>query len=119
MVIRSHGTASDDLNVRHEQTSTYNSGCNPECFDVQAAVHAPPQPRLLGDGNGDGVFDHVDVVQVLQADKYRTGQAAEYSDGDWNADGVFDQFDIIARAEDGKIRRQRYPVHELRCGEYD
>ena len=102
LVIHSHGTASDDPDVRHEQISTFNGGCNPECFDVQAAVHAPPHPILLGDSSGDGTFDRQDVLQVLQAGKYQTGQPAAFSEGDWNADGVFDQFDIIAALKTGR-----------------
>ena len=48
-----------------------------------------------GDSNGDGVFDQLDIVKVLQAAKYLTGEPATFAEGDWNTDGVFDQFDII------------------------
>jgi hypothetical protein len=37
-----------------------------------------------GDANGDLQFDQLDVVQVLQAGKYLTGQPAGWSDGNWN-----------------------------------
>lgn len=37
-VIRSHGAALDDP---EEQLTSFNGGCNPECFNVQATVHAP------------------------------------------------------------------------------
>ena len=48
-----------------------------------------------GDANGDGEFNQLDIVNVLQSDKYLTGQSAEWTDGDWNHDGRFDQLDIV------------------------
>lgn len=50
---------------------------------------------VLGDANGDGWFDQLDLVQVLQADKYATAEPAVWEEGDWNGDEVFDQFDLI------------------------
>lgn len=59
-------------------------------------------------------FDQLDLVQVLQAAKYMTGDPAIWGEGDWNGgpggepgnpprgDGVFDQFDIIAALAGGK-----------------
>ncbi len=49
-----------------------------------------------GDSNLDGQFNQLDLVLVLQAGKYLTGQPAGFSDGDWNLDGVFDPQDIVA-----------------------
>ena len=61
-----------------------------------------------GDANQDLVFDQFDLIQVLQAGKYLTGQVATWGQGDWNGapggslgnppegDGVFDQRDIMA-----------------------
>lgn len=51
---------------------------------------------VAGDANDDGQFDHLDIVQVLQAGKYLTGEPATFAQGDWTGDGVFDQFDIVA-----------------------
>jgi hypothetical protein len=51
---------------------------------------------LPGDSNRDGVFDQRDIVLVLQAAKYLTGQPASFAEGDWNGDGVFDQRDLVA-----------------------
>ena len=51
-----------------------------------------PQP---GDANLDGRFDQLDIVMVLQAGKYKTGQPATAAEGDWNGDGWFDQLDIV------------------------
>jgi hypothetical protein len=52
--------------------------------------------RAAGDANTDGRFDQLDIVAVLQAGKYRSNQAASWSEGDWNGDGVFNQLDIVA-----------------------
>ena len=63
---------------------------------------------LSGDANRDFTFDQLDIVQVQQAGKYLTGQAATWGEGDWNGgpggypgnpplgDGLFNQLDIIA-----------------------
>jgi hypothetical protein len=59
-----------------------------------------------GDANQDGRFDQIDVIAVLQAAKYRTGQSATWSQGDWNGDGLFNQFDII-------VSQQTQPPHYL------
>ena len=48
-----------------------------------------------GDSNRDGRFDQLDLVQVLQAAVYLTGEPALWNTGDWNGDGVFNQEDII------------------------
>ncbi len=53
-----------------------------------------PAP-VPGDSNGDGQFDHEDLVQVMTAGKYETGEAATFEEGDWNRDGVFDSSDFI------------------------
>ena len=63
-------------------------------------------PRA-GDANLDFQFDQLDLVTVLQAGKYLSGEAATWGEGDWNGlggslanppdgDKVFDQFDVIA-----------------------
>ena len=55
-----------------------------------------------GDANEDLVFNQLDIVQVLAAGKYLTGQGATWREGDWNEDGVFDQLDIVAALQSGK-----------------
>ena len=57
---------------------------------------------LPGDSNGDGMFNQLDIVAVLQAGKYQTGQAASFAEGDWNGDGVFDSLDIVAALQTGQ-----------------
>lgn len=66
-----------------------------------------------GDANQDYTFDQRDIVEVLQAGKYLTGQPATWGEGDWNGapggfagdppsgDGVFDQNDIVAALHHG------------------
>ena len=56
---------------------------------------------LPGDSNGDGQFNQLDIVAVLQAGKYKTGQAATFAEGDWNTDGFFDELDIVAALQTG------------------
>ena len=63
---------------------------------------------MPGDANRDQSFDQLDLVQVLTANKYLTGQPATWGEGDWDGwrpgccpgdplpgDGLFDQNDII------------------------
>jgi hypothetical protein len=57
--------------------------------------------RVIGDSNEDGVFNELDIVQVLQAGKYRTGQPADFGEGDWNGDGFFNQLDVVMALQRG------------------
>ena len=61
-----------------------------------------------GDANRDLQFDQQDVVQVLQAAKYLTGQPATFAEGDWNDDGFFNQLDIIAALQTGNYLQGPY-----------
>jgi hypothetical protein len=54
-----------------------------------------------GDSNRDGLFNQLDLVQVLQAGRYDTGQFATWQQGDWNGDGVFNNYDIVAALQAG------------------
>jgi hypothetical protein len=70
-------------------------------------------PLQAGDANQDLSFDQTDFIQVLQAGKYLTGQAASWGQGDWNGapggspgnpplgDGTFNQADVIAALSSG------------------
>ena len=53
---------------------------------VQVAEQAAP-----GDANGDRRFDQLDIVRLLQGNKYLTGQSADWMQGDFTGDGLFDQ----------------------------
>ena len=57
--------------------------------------------RLAGDANRDGMFNQLDIVQILQSAKYQTSQPATWTDGDFNRDGVFSQLDIVAALQTG------------------
>jgi hypothetical protein len=104
-IIRSHGAASLDPQVLQEQLTTQNGGCNPQCKHMQAGRHEAPSRIVLGDSDGDGLFNETDITQVLQAGKYATGQPADRSQGDWNGDGVFDRFDLVDALSAGSYRR--------------
>lgn len=67
----------------------------PTSLDRAALRDIGWQEALPGDANLDRKFDMLDIVQVLQADEYKTGTQVGWSDGNWNDDGVFDQRDII------------------------
>jgi hypothetical protein len=51
--------------------------------------------RQPGDADGSGQFNQIDLVQVLIAAQYLTGQPATWAEGDFNGDGRFDQLDIV------------------------
>ena len=61
-----------------------------------------------GDANGDFVADQRDVVRMLQAGKYRAGEAANWGEGDYNGDSVVDQLDVIAVLQAGNYLRGSY-----------
>ena len=57
-------------------------------------------PRA-GDANSDREVNTVDIVQILAANKFETGQPAVFAEGDFDGDGVFATSDIVAMlAED-------------------
>ena len=58
--------------------------------------------RTPGDANGDGSFDQLDLVVVLQAGKYQSLEFADWHEGDWNGDGLFDRLDIVAALHAGE-----------------
>jgi hypothetical protein len=73
-----------------------------------------------GDADRDYDFDQLDLVKVLVAGKYLTGEAATWGEGDWNAapggsqaeppvgDGQFNQLDIVAAALGDKFLQGSY-----------
>ena len=68
----------------------------PTLLDRAALRDVGWQEARPGDVNLDGLFDTRDIVQVLQADKYLSGDTAAWADGDWNDDFRFDQADVVA-----------------------
>lgn len=79
----------------------------------KVALTDPSTPLQPGDANQDRWFDQADIIAVLQAGKYMTGEPASWSQGDWGGgpggfpgfpppgDGLFNQFDIIAAQQAG------------------
>ena len=61
-----------------------------------------------GDANHDLQFDQQDIVHVLQAAKYLTGEPATFEQGDWNNDGVFNQLDLVAALQTGNYLQGLY-----------
>ena len=87
-----------------------NHWSDPGSFDLwRVPVISPPAEDSLqaGDADQNHTFDQLDLVRVLQADKYLTGESATWGEGDWDGapggspanppfgDGIFDQLDII------------------------
>ena len=82
-------------------------------FDQVQLMAVPANQLQPGDANQDLSFDHLDIVQVLQAAKYLTGEPATWGEGDWDGapggepgnpppgNGQFDQLDIIAALSGG------------------
>ena len=76
-------------------------------MDVYEATWIPAGWTIrFGDANWDGVFDQLDLVQVLQNSEYLTGGSASWEQGDWNADGEFDRADLVL-ADSGRRLRSR------------
>ena len=66
------------------------------------SVDSSVSPMLtVGDANSDGTFDQLDLIQVLSANKYMSGQHADWAEGDWNGDHVFDQLDLVHALQAG------------------
>jgi probable HAF family extracellular repeat protein len=75
--------------------------------DFHGFVGTLPPMLQAGDADQNLQFDQLDLVNVLAAAKYLTGQPATWGEGDWDGapggtpgnppsgDGVFDQTDII------------------------
>jgi hypothetical protein len=59
--------------------------------------------RLVGDSNGDGVFNSSDLIVVFQAGEYEDGIAGNstFEEGDWNCDAEFDSGDLVLAFQSG------------------
>ena len=76
----------DSIFIRSQQAGAPPFVVNPE---------APISPQI-GDADNNGRFDQLDIIQILQAGKYLTGEAATFGEGDFDGNGFFDQNDIVA-----------------------
>lgn len=58
---------------------------------------------IVGDVNGDGIFNSVDLISIFQAGKYEdaTPNNATYAEGDWNGDGDFTSSDLVLAFQAG------------------
>jgi hypothetical protein len=74
-------------------TLTVSDGTNSviETFDVTVSE------RVIGDSNGDGVFDSADLVLIFGAGEYEDDIVGNstWEEGDWNEDGDFDSSDLV------------------------
>ena len=59
-------------------------------------ITGPSEP-VIGDSNGDGLFNSSDLIVIFQVGEYEDGIAtnSDFNDGDWNGDGEFDSSDLI------------------------
>ena len=92
---------------------TYTS--NNECITEQCLNRTldPPggnPPPMAGDANGDFSVDTQDIIAVLAAAKFETGNPATFAEGDFNGDGVFNTADIIAMLSVGLFETGPYFV---------
>jgi len=58
-----------------------------------------------GDSNLDGQFNEQDLVDVLEAGKYRSGTPALWIHGDWNRDNRFNEQDLVTALQAGTYLR--------------
>lgn len=70
---------------------------NCEILEARQMLSATP----AGDVNFDNQFDKDDIMLVLQAGKYGTGEQAAFRQGDWNGDGVFNSGDLVLALQEG------------------
>ena len=86
----------------------------------QFRVNKEAPALLAGDADRDLDFDQLDLVQVLDANLYLTGQPATWGEGDWDGapggtpnmppvgNGRFDQRDVIAALAAGTFLKGPY-----------
>jgi hypothetical protein len=63
----------------------------------------------VGDADLSGEFTSGDLITMLVAGKYETGNPATWSEGDSNGDGTFNSSDLVADLGDGGYERGPYP----------
>ena len=84
--------------------------------DDKIAWYEQLPQATAGDANRDFQFDQQDIVQVLQAAKYLTGEPASFEEGDWNGDGIFNQLDIAAALRTGNYLQGPYAADAIFAG---
>lgn len=76
----------------------------PEYIDCTVtATIAPLDTRIVGDANGDGLFESSDLVQVFQAGEYEDSLArnSSWATGDWDANLDFNSGDLVVAFQAG------------------
>jgi hypothetical protein len=58
---------------------------------------------IVGDSNGDGIFNSSDLIVDFQAGEYEDGIAGNstFEEGDWNRDGDFNSADLVLAFQKG------------------
>ncbi len=71
--------------------------------DVDHLLEIEDPMQLVGDANGDGMFDSADLIAVFQAGEYEDAIAdnSTFAEGDWNGDGEFDSSDLVMAFQAG------------------
>ena len=91
----------------------------PQTISTEVPIKRTPGLVQPGDAERDLDFDQFDVIQVLSAGNYKTGEPTTWGEGDWNGgpgspdfppvgDGQFDQFDLVAANIAGFYRTGPY-----------
>ena len=80
----------------------------PQVIDTQRPIKRTPGVIQPGDADRDQDFDQYDVVQVLQAARYRTPEPATWAEGDFDGDGFFLGYDLVAASTAGVYRTGPY-----------
>ena len=79
-----------------------------EHFEALFSIRDDGFGLRAGDANGDFSVDTADVVQILAAAKFETGQLASFSEGDFSGDRVFNTADIVAMLAEGLFETGPY-----------
>ena len=80
--------------------------------DYQISIEKIHQ-RVVGDSNGDGVFNSSDLIIVFSAGLYEEDGIAGWQAGDWNCDGKFNSTDLIAVFTDGSYERTAHASSDV------
>ena len=69
--------------------------------------------RTVGDSNGDGVFDEIDLALVFAAGEYedQIPGNSRWETGDWDGDGDFTSEDIVFAFQSGQYRPSINALH--------
>ncbi len=82
--------------------------------DSSLAVFDGPQERP-GDANRDGIFDTIDLIQVMKKGEFEDGRKSNsvWETGDWNNDGEFDVDDLFLASRIGGYEDPNAPAPDL------